>query len=139
VIFLPLVALFIGIFVGAFFNGVIDPKYSEYSVYFGITCLAGLDTVCGGIRSGLEGKFRNDVFLTGFVSNALIAYFLAWLGDRIGINLYVAVAFVLGWRLFTNLSLIRRAALTRWQDSQERKRLQTQAQSAISAQPETNL
>ena len=135
-IFLPLVALFIGICVGAFFNGGIDPKYS---VYFGITCLAGLDTVCGGIRSGLEGKFRNDVFLTGFVSNALIAYFLAWLGDRIGINLYVAVAFVLGWRVFTNLSLIRRAALTRWQDAQERKRLQVQAQSAISTQPETNI
>jgi len=136
VIFLPLVALFIGIVIGTFFNGQIDPRYS---VYFGITCLAGLDTVCGGIRSGLEGKFRNDVFLTGFVSNTLIAYFLAWLGDRIGINLYVAVAFVLGWRLFTNLSLIRRTALTRWQDAQERKRLQAQAQSAISAQPETNI
>jgi len=136
VIFLPLVALFIGIVIGTFFNGQIDPRYSAY---FGITCLAGLDTVCGGIRSGLEGKFRNDVFLTGFVSNTLIAYFLAWLGDRIGINLYVAVAFVLGWRLFTNLSLIRRTALTRWQDAKERKRLQAQAQSAISAQPETNI
>lgn len=135
-ILLPLVALFIGIVIGAFFNGGFNP---EYSIYFGLTCLAGLDTVCGGVRSGLEGKFRADVFITGFFSNVLIAYFLAWLGDRIGINLYVAVTFVLGWRVFTNLSLIRRAALTRWQDAQERKRLQAQAQSTISAQPETNL
>jgi small basic protein len=136
VIFLPIVALAVGILVGAFLNAGVDPRFS---IYFGIACLAGLDTVCGGVRSGLEGKFRNDVFVTGFVSNVLIAFFLAWLGDRIGINLYVAVAFVLGARLFTNLSLIRRSALTKWQDAQERKRLQAVAQSTISAQPETNL
>ncbi len=136
-IFLPIVALAVGILLGVLLlNGGVDPRLG---VYFGIACLAGLDTVCGGVRSGLEGKFRNDVFITGFVSNVLIAFFLAWLGDRIGINLYVAVAFVLGARLFTNLSLIRRYALTKWQDAQERKRLQALAQSNISAQPETNL
>ena len=135
-IFLPLIALALGILAGVLLNVGVDAKLG---VYFGIACLAGLDTVCGGVRSGLEGKFRNDVFVTGFVSNVLIAFFLAWLGDRIGINLYVAVAFVLGARLFTNLSLIRRYALTKWQDALERKRLQAQAQSNISAQPETNL
>lgn len=136
-IFLPVVALVIGIVLGAYLNRGVDT--GGLSIYFGIACLAGLDTVCGGIRSGLEGKFRNDVFFTGFVSNVLIAFFLAWLGDRIGINLYVAVAFVLGARLFTNLSLIRRSALTKWQDAQERKRLQAQAQTTISAQPETSV
>jgi small basic protein len=136
VIVLPFIALIAGILIGLYFNAGID---SGLSVYFGIACLAGLDTVCGGIRSGLEGKFRNDVFVTGFVSNVLIAFFLAWLGDRIGINLYVAVAFVLGARLFTNLSLIRRYALTKCQDYLDRRRLKAQAQTTIVAQPETNL
>ncbi len=135
-IFLPVIALVVGILLGILLNAGVDAKLG---LYFGIACLAGLDTVCGGIRSGLEGKFRNDVFITGFVSNVLIAFFLAWFGDKIAVNLYIAVAFVLGARLFTNLSLIRRYALTKWQDAQERKRLQTLAQANISVQPETNL
>ena len=135
-ILLPIFALIIGILLGRFLTGGVD---SKLGIYFGIACLAGLDTICGGVRSGLEAKFRNDVFVTGFISNVLIAFFLAWLGDRIGTNLYVAVAIVLGARLFTNLSLIRRLALTKWQDSRDRKRLQAQAQASISPQPETNL
>ena len=137
-ILLPIVGLIIGILIGFKLNGGVDPTHA---VYYSIACLAGLDTICGGVRSGLEGKFRNDVFITGFISNILIAYFLAWLGDSIGINLYIAVALVLGSRLFTNLSLIRRYALTKWTDSRERMRLQAQAQAqaAISSQPEPNL
>ncbi|MEA2552274.1 MAG: hypothetical protein QOJ65_450 [Fimbriimonadaceae bacterium] len=94
------------------------------AIYLAVACLAGLDTVLGGIRSGMEGKFHTDVFVTGFISNILIAFFLAWLGDKIFINLYLAVALVLGARIFTNLSLIRRFLLTKWQDARERKRLQ---------------
>ncbi|MCB8933581.1 MAG: small basic family protein [Fimbriimonadaceae bacterium] len=97
--------------------------------YIAVACLAGLDTVCGGIRSGLEGKFHNDVFITGFISNVLIAFFISWLGDQIGINLFLAAALVLGSRIYTNLSLIRRYALTKWQDSRERARIQKQSQS----------
>jgi len=55
---------------------------------------------------------------------------LAWLGDRIGIDLFLAVALVLGARIFTNLSLIRRYLLTKWQDAKERKRLQQLAAQA---------
>jgi small basic protein len=95
--------------------------------YIAIACLAGLDTVLGGIRSGLEGKFHNDIFITGFITNILIAFFLAWLGDRIGVNLFLAAALVLGARIFTNLSLIRRFLLTKFQDARERKRAQRQS------------
>lgn len=96
--------------------------------YIAVACLAGLDTVCGGVRSGLEGKFHNDVFITGFISNVLIAFFISWLGDQIGINLFLAAALVLGSRIYTNLSLIRRFALSKWQDARERARIQKQSQ-----------
>jgi small basic protein len=96
--------------------------------YLAVACLAGLDSVCGGVRAGLEGKFHNDVFVTGFFTNMLIASFIAWLGDKMYINLYLAVALVLGARIFTNLSLIRRFLLTKWQDAKERKRLQALSQ-----------
>jgi small basic protein len=125
VIFVPVIALVIG---AAIALALQVPLTGIYGQYLAVACLAGLDTVCGGIRSGLEGKFHNDVFITGFISNVLIAFFLAWLGDKIFIDTFLAVALVLGARIFTNLSLIRRYLLTKWQDARERRRLQAIAQ-----------
>ena len=125
-ILVPIIALLIGVALPLFLG--LPPVSAEAGKYLAVACLAGLDSVCGGIRAGLEGKFHNDVFATGFASNTVIAFFLAWLGDRIGINLVLAAVVVLGARVFTNLSLIRRYALTRWQDRQQRIRLQRQQQ-----------
>lgn len=135
-IFVPFIALFIGAMLGFAFHAPAVP--GAYGQYLAVACLAGLDTICGGIRAGLEDKFRQEVFITGFISNVIIASFLAWLGDQIQIDLFLAIAFVLGARLFTNLSLIRRYGLTKWQDARDRRRLQVQAQSVASAQPEPN-
>ncbi|MBI1757249.1 MAG: small basic family protein [Fimbriimonas ginsengisoli] len=133
---LPLIGLFIGIALALIF--VAGPLPGVWGQYMAVACLAGLDTVCGGIRGGLEGKFHIDVFVTGFISNCLIAGGIAWLGDKIYIPLYLAVALVLGARIFTNLSLIRRFLLTKWQDARERQRLQRLAQQQAAMVPETN-
>ncbi len=125
ILLLPVFALILGAIIALKFVG---PVTGTSGQYLAVACLAGLDTVCGGMRSGLEGKFHSDVFITGFISNMIIAFFLAWLGDQIYINLFLAVALVLGARIFTNLSLIRRFLLTKWQDARERQRLQEQAQ-----------
>lgn len=137
-IFVPIVALIIGAALALAFKLPAVP--GAYGQYLAVACLAGFDTVCGGVRAGLEDKFRSDVFITGFVSNVAIAFFLAWFGDKIYINLFLAVAFVLGARIFTNLSLIRRYGLTKWQDARDRKRLQAQAQPqpVATSQPEPN-
>lgn len=131
ILLLPVIALFIGALVAMKFMG---PVTGASGQYLAVACLAGLDSVCGGVRSGLEGKFHSDVFITGFISNIIIAFFLAWLGDQIVINLFLAVALVLGARIFTNLSLIRRFLLTKWQDVRERQRLQQQAQKQAAGQ-----
>ena len=124
-ILIPVIFLLLGLLIPLLLR--IPPAAGFAAQYLAVGCLAGLDTICGGIRTGLEGKFHNDVFLTGFVSNVLIAFFIAWLGDKIGIDLYLAAALVLGTRIFTNLSLIRRFLLTKWQDERERRRLQRQS------------
>jgi small basic protein len=133
---LPIVAAVIGAIIAYFLR--IGPVGGVSGQYLAVACLAGLDTVFGGVRGGLEGKFNSVVFLTGFFSNTLIAFFLCWLGDRIYVNLLFAVVLVLGARIFTNLSLIRRFAITRWQDGMEKKRLQLLAQAAVAAAPEPN-
>jgi small basic protein len=122
-ILIPILALVAGIIIGILFRG---PVPGIAGTYLAVACIAAIDTICGGIRSGLEGRFHQDIFITGFLSNVVIAFFLAWLGDRIGINLFLVSALILGGRIFTNLSLIRRFLLTRWQEERERKARQAQ-------------
>ena len=130
-ILLPIVALLVGVALPLIFG--LPPITGTGGKYLAVACLAGLDSVCGGVRAGLEGKFHNDVFATGFIFNTIIAFFLAWLGDQIGINLVLAAVVVLGWRVFTNLSLIRRYALTRWQDRVQRIKLQQRSEQQTNA------
>jgi small basic protein len=95
---------------------------AEYAPYLSVAALAGLDTVFGGIRAGIEGRFQNDIFVTGFLLNTLLAAVLAWIGDHIGINLALVAVLVLGARVFNNLSLMRRFYLNKI--ALARKRLQ---------------
>ena len=88
--------------------------------YLSLAALAGLDSICGGVRSGLEGKFHDDIFLTGFLMNTLLSAALAYLGDRIGVDLFLAAVVMLGGRVFLNLSLIRRYWLTNRQMNRRR-------------------
>lgn len=122
-ILVPILALIIGIVLGRVIS---TPVRGEVAIYLGVAVLAGLDSVCGGSRSGLEGKFHTDVFITGFFANILIAVFLVWLGARINVNLYLVAALVFGTRIFTNLSLIRRMVLTKWQDARQRKQIESE-------------
>jgi len=85
---------------------------ADYANYLSLATLAGLDSIIGGVRAGIEGKFHDDIFISGFVANTLLAALLAYLGDQIGVELYIAAVVALGGRVFLNLSLIRRYMLT---------------------------
>lgn len=124
ILIVPFVAILVGVILGLFVN---HPFTGELGQYIAVACLAAMDTIFGGIRSGIEGKFRTDIFLTGFISNVLIATWLAWIGDKIFIDLFLAVSLVLGGRIFLNLSQIRRGLINEWTDRRERKRLEQQA------------
>lgn len=123
-IVIPILALVVGVVVANLVG--VGPISGIYGTYLAVACIAGLDSVVGGVRSGLEGKFSSDVFVTGFLSNIVIAFFLAWLGDSIRMNLLLAAVLIMGTRIFTNLSLIRRILLTKLADDRERRRLQEQ-------------
>lgn len=122
-IFIPVIFLLVGLAIGLV---LLPPLKGIAGTYLALACLAGLDSLLGGVRASLESKFHADVFVTGFLFNTIIAFSLGWLGDQIGLNLFLAAALVLGTRIFTNLSLIRRYALTRISDSMARRRLQRQ-------------
>lgn len=86
----------------------------SYAVYLSVALLAGLDTVLGGLRAGLEERFDDYVFTTGFFANILAATGLVWLGDLIGLReLYLAAVVALGIRMFNNLGYVRRLMVAR--------------------------
>lgn len=118
-ILIPIIAVAFGVLLAWMLN--IGPVTNTAGIYLGVVCMAGLDSLCGGIRSGLEHKYSNEVFISGFITNVCIAFFLAWLGDRIGNNLVLVAILVFGMRIFTNLSLIRRYVVTKWQDDRARR------------------
>lgn len=82
-----------------------------YARYMSVAVLAALDSVFGGIRSALEDNYDHVIFITGFFSNVLLAAGLTLIGDRLGIELYLAAVVAFGVRLFQNLAIIRRHLL----------------------------
>lgn len=85
-----------------------------YVKYMSIGVLAALDSVFGGIRAYMEDAFDDTIFLSGFVMNSLLAAGLAYLGDRLGLELYLAAVVVFGVRLFQNLGIIRRYLIKKY-------------------------
>jgi len=113
---LPIFGLLFGIGVGWLGFGQLripGELAGVYAPYLSLATLAGLDTLLGGIRAGIEGRFQDDIFISGFVLNTLLGAALAYLGDRIGVDLFLAAVVALGSRVFLNVSLIRRYYLTK--------------------------
>lgn len=107
---IPLIGLIFGILVGMLVPVDIPINYAPY---VSIAVLAALDSVFGGLRALAEGHFDGNIFITGFFANALLAGFLAFLGDKLGIPIYMAAIFAFGVRIFQNLAIIRRLVLDR--------------------------
>ena len=69
-----------------------------------------------------------------FLLNTLLAAGLAWLGDRIGVNLALVAVIALGTRVFLNLSLIRRYYLNKLAMARSRQQSDNAASLATAAQ-----
>ena len=102
---LPLVGLAFGIVLGLVLNVNVSPDLARYSA---VAILAGLDSVLGAVRAELDAHYDNRIFISGFVTNALVAVALTFVGDRLGIDLYLVALFAFGLRIFQNVALIRR-------------------------------
>lgn len=108
---IPLLGLFVGIMFGSMFTWSIPLAIAQY---LSIAVLAALDSVVGGIRCILEETFNGIILLTGFLTNAVFAAFLAYLGDKLGLDLYMAAVFVFGVRIFQNVAQIRHHFLNKF-------------------------
>lgn len=108
---LPLLGLFTGFLIGQILNLSFPLDYAKY---FSVALLAALDSIFGGIKGVLKDTYDGSILISGFFFNTLLAGTLAYLGDRIGVDLYYAAIFAFGVRIFQNLAIIRRLLLEKY-------------------------
>ena len=101
------IGLILGIVIGIFVRPDI-PIWLQ--PYLPIMVVAALDALIGAARSYFERNFNDRVFVISFLSNVITAALLVFLGDQLGVGsqLTTAVIVVLGIRIFSNVSAIRR-------------------------------
>ena len=102
---LPLAGLLVGIPLGLVLNVNVGFELSRYSA---VAILAAFDSVLGAVRAELDGVYNNRIFVSGFLVNAIVAVLLTFVGDRLGLDLYLVALITFGLRIFQNVALIRR-------------------------------
>ena len=104
---IPVIGLIVGIAVGVFLQPDVPLGLQPY---LPIAVIAALDAVFGAVRAVLDGIFNDKVFVISFLSNVVVAAFIVFLGDKLGVGsqLSTGVVVVLGVRIFSNVASIRR-------------------------------
>jgi len=101
---LPLVGLLFGLLIGRTLSLEIPAVFSHY---YAVSLLVIFDTIVGGMKAGLNNRFQASVFWTGFLINIVFAVLLTYLGDYLGVELYLAVLFAFGFRIIHGVNAVR--------------------------------
>ena len=104
---IPVLGLIGGILIGLFLQPEV-PLWLQ--PYLPIAVIAALDAVFGAVRAVLDGIFNDKVFVVSVLANGVVAGFIVFLGDQLGVGsqLSTGVVVVLGVRIFSNVASIRR-------------------------------
>ncbi len=104
--------IFIGLLVGFSLNVSIPVELTKYSA---VIIMGILDALFGAVRAeATHDKFDALIFITGLGFNILLSIFITILGDKLGLDLYLAAAFVFTFRIITNIGITRRYMIENW-------------------------
>lgn len=106
-----LLGLVIGIILGIFAPLQIPVEFARYTA---VGIMGILDTIFGGMAANLKGEYNPTIFISGLLFNMFLAIIITYLGDRLSIDLYLAVIVVFTLRIFNNIATIRYSFLTRF-------------------------
>lgn len=104
---IAIIGLLVGVAIGIIWHPIV-PIWLE--PYLPIAIVAAIDAVFGGFRALVERRFDERIFIVSFLSNVLIASFLVFLGDQLGVGAQMStgVVVVLAMRIFANAAAVRR-------------------------------
>lgn len=105
------IGLIIGIIIGLYTPVEIPLEFARYSA---VGILGILDSLMGAIRADLQKKYNTTIFLSGLFFNMILAILITYLGDKLSLDLYLAVLIVFTFRIFANIATIRYAFLEKF-------------------------
>lgn len=105
------IGLLLGLLIGIFAPISIPIQFARYTA---VGILGILDSILGATRSDLQGKYDSTIFISGLIFNMILAMGITYLGDRLSLDLYLAVLIVFTFRIFNNIATIRYSFLTRF-------------------------
>ena len=105
------IGVLLGIFVGSFLKINIPPELARYSA---VAILGVIDSIFGAIRSETEDKYDTVIFLTGLLFNIALAIFITYIGDKLNVELYLAVVIAFTIRIFLNVGIIRTTSISKF-------------------------
>lgn len=95
--------------------GSLMPTISyEYSKYLAIAIMAAIDSSIGALAAKTQERYDYKIFFSGFIVNAIIAILFTLMGEKLDVDIYLAAIFVFVFRIFNNLSVIRRYAIEKF-------------------------
>ncbi|MGB4439777.1 MAG: DUF1290 domain-containing protein [Sedimentibacter sp.] len=96
-----------GLVLGVIAGLNLDLVYSpEYAVYISLTVLAILNSIFNMLSENLNGELtpvKSLLFLTGDLAFAL---FLGYIGEQLGLPIYLAAIFAFGNNIYKNLKIM---------------------------------
>ena len=111
------IGIALGVAVALFLPWVVTPGYS---IYLAVSILAALDSVFGGIYASFKKNFNMAIFISGLFCNAALACLIIFFGEKLGLDLYLAVVVVFGTRLFNNFASIRHHIISNYAFSKKK-------------------
>ena len=100
-----LIGIIIGVILGVVLPFDIAPEHSRYTA---VIILVILDSIIGAIRAQAKGEYSTGNFITGFLFYGILAAFLVYMGNKLNIDLYLAVIIVLVFRIMQNIGIVRK-------------------------------
>lgn len=116
---LPIVGLLFGVVLGIILPLQIPVIYSHY---FAVVLLGILDGTVIGLKSGLEDNFDLISFWSGILATLVAALLLVYIGEHLGVELYLAVLFAFGYRILNSITAIHSLAVDKFKTKPLEKR-----------------
>lgn len=111
--------IMLGLIIGILFNVPIPLEFTRYTA---VVIIGLMDALFGAIRAEVTNdKFSITIFISGVFFNALLAIGITYLGEKLGLNLYLAATVVFTFRIFQNVGITRRVLIENWIAKRERE------------------
>lgn len=100
-----LIGILTGILIGIGIDFTIPIELVKYTA---VTIIGVLDTLFSALKLDVQNKEQDYItFLSGFIFNIILALGITLLGEKLGLDLYLAATVVFTFRIFSNLGMIQ--------------------------------